>query len=167
VALPRLADTAAALWTVHAHALEAAGASPLLALTSPEKQCGKTTTLALLSRLVPRPLLSSNITAASLLRVVDKYSPTLLADETDSFLRDKEELRGILNSGHTRDAAYAVRTVGDEHEPHRFSTWAAKAVAMIRKLPNTLADRSIVIPIRRRTRGEQVERLRLDPRGGV
>ena len=165
VALPRLADAAAALWTVHAHALEAAGASPLLALTSPEKRCGKTTTLALLSRLVPRPLLSSNITAASLFRVVDKYSPTLLADEADSFLRDKEELRGILNSGHTRDAAFVVRTVGDEHEPHRFSTWAAKAVAMIGKLPDTLADRSIVIPMRRRTRGEQVERLRLDRPG--
>ncbi len=166
VALPPLAEVAAALWTVHAHALEAAAASPLLALTSPEKRCGKTTTLSLLARLVPRALLSSNISPASLFRIVEKYSPTLLVDEADSFLRDKEELRGILNSGHTRDAAYVVRTVGDENEPRRFSTWAAKAVALIGHLPDTLADRSLVVPMRRRAAGEQVERLRLDRPGG-
>ena len=165
VALPPLAELAAALWTVHAHALEAAAASPLLALTSPEKRCGKTTTLSLLARLVPRALLSSNISPASLFRIVEKYSPTLLVDEADSFLRDKEELRGILNSGHTRGAAYVVRTVGDDHEPRRFSTWAAKAVALIGRLPDTLADRSVNIPMRRRAPGENVERLRLDRPG--
>jgi hypothetical protein len=111
-----------------------AAASPLLALTSPEKRCGKTTTLSLLTRLVPRPLLSSNISPAALFRIVEKYCPTLLIDEADSFLRDKEELRGILNSGHTRDAAYVVRTVGDDKEPCRFSTWAPKAVALIGRL---------------------------------
>jgi len=127
VALPPFA---VALWTVHTHALEGAAASPLLALTSPEKRCGKTTTLSLLARLVPRPLLSSNISPAALFRIVEKYCPTLLVDEADSFLRDKEELRGILNSGHTRDAAYVVRTVGDDNDPCRFSTWAPKAVAL-------------------------------------
>jgi Protein of unknown function (DUF3631) len=166
VALPPLAEVAAALWTVHAHALDAAAASPLLALTSPEKRCGKTTTLSLLARLVPRALLSSNISPAALFRIVEKYAPTLLVDEADSFLRDKEELRGILNSGHSRDAAYVVRTVGDENEPRRFSTWAAKAVALIGHLPDTLADRSLVVPMRRRAAGEHVERLRLDrPQG--
>src|ERR1700676_3791084 len=163
VALPPLAEVAAALWTVHAHALEAAAASPLLALTLPEKRCcGKTTTLSLLARLVPRALLSSNISPASLFRIVEKYSPTLLVDEADSFLRDKEELRRILNSGHTRDAAYVVRTVGDENEPRRFSTWAAKAVALIGHLPDTFADRSLVVPMRRHAAGEHVERLRLE-----
>jgi hypothetical protein len=165
VALPRFADVAATLWTVHTHVLDAAGASPLLALTSPEKRCGKTTMLSLLAQLVPRPVLSSNISPASLFRVVERYSPTLLIDEADSFLRDNEELRGILNSGHTRNAAYVVRTVGDEHEPRRFSTWAAKALALIGRLPDTLGDRSIVVPMRRRAPGEQVERLRLDRPG--
>jgi hypothetical protein len=165
VALPRFGDVAAALWTVHAHALAAAAVSPLLALTSPEKRCGKTTLLSLLARPVPRAVLSSNISPASLFRIVERYSPTLLVDEADSFLGEKEELRGLLNSGHTRDAAYVVRTVGDEHEPRRFSTWAAKAVAMIGRLPETLADRSIVVPMRRRAPDEQVERLRLDRPG--
>lgn len=49
-------------------------------------------------------------------------------------------VRGILNSGYTRDAAFVVRTVGDDNEPCRFSTWAAKAVALIGRLPDTLAS---------------------------
>lgn len=40
-------------------------------------------------------------------------------------------LRGFLNSRHTRDAAYVVRTVSDDNERCRFSTWAAKEVALI------------------------------------
>src|ERR1700730_3327963 len=122
---------AVALWCIHAHSLDATSVTPILAIPSPAMRCGKTTTLSLLNRLVPRPLLSSNISPAAVFRIVEKYSPTLLIDEADTFVRMKEEFRGILNSGHTRDAAYVVRTVGDEREPCRFSTWTAKAVAMI------------------------------------
>jgi putative DNA primase/helicase len=162
LALPPHAAVAMTLWAIHTHALDAANVAPILALTSPEKRCGKTTALSLLERLVPRPLLSSNISPAALFRSVEKYSPTLLVDEADSVLHEKEELRCILNSSHTRGAAYVVRTVGDDHEPRRFSTWAAKAVALIGRLPDTLADRSVVIQMHRRAPGERVERLRLD-----
>ena len=34
-----------ALWAIHAHAFECFERTPRLAITSPEKQCGKTTTL--------------------------------------------------------------------------------------------------------------------------
>ena len=69
----------------------------------------------------------------------------MLIDEADSFLRNSDELRGVLNSGHTRDSAFVIRTVGEDHEPRRFSTWGAKAIALIGKLPDTLADRSIEV----------------------
>jgi hypothetical protein len=162
VALPEGAAPALALWVLRTHAHEASDVSPLLALTSPEKRCGKTTTLSVLAAVVPRPLPASNITPSALFRAVEKYSPTLLVDEADSFLRDREELRGILNSGHTRSSAYVVRTVGDDHEVRSFSTWAPKALALIGDLPSTLSDRSIVIPMRRKTASERVARLRLD-----
>lgn len=161
VALPAHADVAAALWSIHAHALAAADISPILSLVSPEKRCGKTRTLSVLSRLVPRPLPTSNITPAALFRSIELFSPTLLIDEAETFLGEREELRGVLNSGHSRDGAFVVRTTGDDHEPRRFSTWAAKAVALIGRLPDTLTDRSIVIPMRRRAPDEQIERLRL------
>jgi putative DNA primase/helicase len=43
-----------------------------------------------------------------------------------------------------------------------FSTWGAKAIAMIGRLPDTLASRSIVIPMRRKRADEKTERLRAD-----
>lgn len=165
VVLVEGAPPALALWALLTYAHGAAHISPLLALTSPEKRCGKTTVLALLTALTRRPLPASNITAAALFRAVERYEPTLLIDEADTFLRDREELRGILNSGHTRQTAYVIRTVGDEHEARCFTTWSPKAIAMIGRLPTTLEDRSIPIPMKRKAPGESVERLRLDRLG--
>jgi hypothetical protein len=62
--------------------------SPRLAITSPEKQCGKTTLLDVLSCLAWRPMTTGSITAASIFRVVEKVQPTLLIDEADTFLPD-------------------------------------------------------------------------------
>ena len=46
-------------------------------------------------------------------------------------MKDNEELRGLLNSGHTRDTAYVIRTQGDNFTPTKFNTWGAKALAGI------------------------------------
>ena len=162
VALPESASVALALWVMHAATHDCWSVSPILAIVSPTKRCGKTTLLHLLSTLVPRPLPAANITSAALFRAVEKYTPTLILDEADTFLPEREELRGILNSGHIRGMAFVIRTVGDDYEPRRFSTWAPKVIAMIGKLPGTLQDRAIVIQMRRRERSETVEPLRLD-----
>lgn len=162
--LPTGAAEAMALWTFHAHAHDAAEVSPLLAFTSPEKRCGKTRALRLIGALTPRPLPGTNITPAAVFRAVEAYRPTLLVDEADTFLKENDELRGILNAAHDRASAKVVRVekVGDRFVPRAFSTWCPKAVAMIGELADTLADRSISIPMRRRARGEMVERFRLD-----
>jgi putative DNA primase/helicase len=161
VQLPDGGATSLALWTLHAH-VHAGAVSPILVLKSPTKRSGKTTTLTVLSALVPRPLMASNVTPAAIFRTVDMHRPTLLIDEADSFLTDNEEIRGILNSGHTRSGAVVVRTVGDDHDPRTFSTWCPKAVALIGNLHGTLEDRGIVLEMRRRAPTEKVERLRLD-----
>lgn len=131
IVLPEHADVALALWIVFTHCVDAVSVAPILALTSPEKRCGKSTVLALLRRLVQRAMAAANISAAALFRAVEAWAPTLLIDEADTFMGATEELRGILNSGHTRDSAFVIRTVGDDHEPRRFSTWGAKAIALI------------------------------------
>ena len=82
-----------------------------------------------------------------------------MVDEADSFLSDNEELRGILNSGHNKDAAFVIRTTGDEHEPRQFRTWCPKAIALIGKLPPTLISRAILIELRRLGVTEHVEPL--------
>jgi hypothetical protein len=159
------ADTLA-VWVLHTYCHEAAVISPILCLSSPQKRCGKTTVLSLLRAVVSRALPTSNITAAALFRAIELWRPTLLVDEADSFLRDNEELRGILNSGHTRETAFVIRTVGEAHEPRAFCTWTPKAIALIGAMPATLTDRAIVLPMRRKLPSEQVERLRLDRLGG-
>src|SRR6266567_753175 len=148
VSLPEGAADALALFVTHTYVHDAAYVSPLLALVSPEKGCGKTTALSVTAELVRRPLSASNITAAALFRTVEKLEPTLLVDEADSFLRDNDELRGILNSGHNKAGAHVIRLVGDTFEPRVFSTWCPKAIATIGKLPPTPMDRAIVIPMR-------------------
>lgn len=162
LALPDHASAALALWVLHAYTFAAWFTSPFLVITSPVKRCGKTQLLIVLGALVPRRLFASNVTPAVLFRTIEKYSPTLLIDEADTFVRENDELRGVLNSGHTRTTAVAIRTVGDDHEPRAFSTWCPKAIALIGKLPDTLADRAIEVAMRRRIAGERIERLRQD-----
>lgn len=152
---------AAALWCAHTYLIDSFGVSPRLAVQSAEKQCGKTTALDVIGRLVWRPLPTANISAAAVFRTVESARPTLLIDEGDTFLRDNEELRGILNSGH-RQGGSVVRTVGEDLEPRQFSTFSALAIALIGALPDTLQDRSVAIELRRRLPSEHVEQFRFD-----
>jgi putative DNA primase/helicase len=161
VVMPEHCADATALWITHSYLLDVLHISPRLAITAPEKQCGKTTLLDVLSRLVWRPLELANTSASSIFRTIEKARPTLLLDEGDTFLQDNEELRGILNSGH-RHGGSVLRTVGDDFEPRQFGTYAACAIAMIGQLPGTLADRSITIELQRRLAGERIEPFRFD-----
>lgn len=151
---------AAALWCALTWLIESVDVAPLAVITAPEKRCGKTQLLSLMGKLVRRPMSASNISPAALFRSIDAWSPTLMVDEADAFMRDNEELRGILNSGHARDTAYVVRVVGDDHQPTQFSTWGCKAIAGIGHLADTLMDRAIVLPLRRKLPHEKAERLR-------
>ena len=163
VKLPDHACSAIALWVVHAHAIDCAEIAPVLAIESPEKRCGKTTLLCVIQALVPKALTAANMSSAAVFRAVQEFGPTLIIDEADTFLTpEKPELIGILNSSHVRASAYVIRVVGDNHEVKTFSTWCAKAIALIGRLPSTLQDRSIVIRMRRKQSNEAVERLRLD-----
>lgn len=156
--------TALALWVVNSYVFDAAWITPRLAITSPEKRCGKTLVLTVLRYLVAKPLMTANATPASIYRAIESVRPTLLIDEADTFLHGRDELRGILNSGHQRDGT-VLRTVGDDHEPRAFSTFSPCAIAMIGQLPDTLADRSVTIRMIRKRSEEIAERLRLDRLG--
>jgi putative DNA primase/helicase len=162
IVLPARAGEALALWTLHAWTQDAGDISPYMALVSPTKRCGKTNVLIILYYLTPRSELASNISPSALFRYIEDVRPTLLIDEADSFAKENEELRGILNSGHTRTGANVIRNVevNGEHKPRRFSTWAPKAIASIRALPDTLEDRSIVVMLQRKPPTATVARLR-------
>lgn len=155
--LPKGSAVTAVLWTILTYAFNSWQTLPILTIVSPEKRCGKTTFLTTLSKLCYRPLPVSNISPAALYRAIEAFKPALLIDEGDSFLKDNEELRGVVNSGHTKGAAFVIRCEGDDHKPKRFSTWCPKALAMIGTPPDTIQDRSIMLHLRRKLADEQTE----------
>jgi hypothetical protein len=158
LALPDGAADALTLWTAHAHTFEAFVCTPRLNISSPEKGCGKTTLLDVLTLLVPRPIKTENLTTAVLFRLIDAHKPTVLADECDAWLHDNEELRGLLNAGHRR-GAQVFRCEGDANEVRGFRAFAPAVLAGIGALPGTLHDRSIVIRLERAKPGELKDRF--------
>ena len=164
VGVPTRGEEAIALWILFAHCFAAASISPRLAITSPMPECGKTTTLELIDSMVPRPVLTSSATGAGVYRGVEKWHPTLIIDEADTFLPSNPVLRGILNSGHKKSGAYVLLCIGDNHDATRLSTWCPMAVALIGKLHPTLSSRAIHIELQRLRPGETVEPFRSEKR---
>jgi len=157
--------TATALWTALTWFIDVAQVAPLAVITAPEKRCGKSQLLTLIGKLSRRPMTASSISPAALFRSIDAWKPTLLIDETDALLRDNEELRGLLNAGHTRDSAYVIRVVGDDFTPTKFSVWGCKALSGIGHIADTLMDRGIILELRRKLPHETVDRLRYAEHG--
>jgi hypothetical protein len=157
--------TVTALWTVHTHAFEASVATPYLAISSAEKQSGKTRLLEVLRLLVLKPWFTGRVTAAVLVRKIEGKSPTLLLDETDAAFNSDplyaEALRGVLNSGYRRGGVASICVgKGADIEPKDFSTFCPKALAGLGHLPDTIADRSLPIRLKRKAPGEgEVERF--------
>ena len=156
----REVSNAVALWCAMTWFMDVVQVAPLAIITAPEKRCGKTLLLTILGRLSARSITASSISPAALYRAVEAWKPTLLIDEADACLKDNEELRGIINSGHSRDSAYVIRTVGDDFTPTKFSTWGAKAISGIGHVAETLMDRAVILELRRKLPNESVERIR-------
>jgi putative DNA primase/helicase len=100
-------------------------------------------------RVANQPIPASNISAAALYRVIKDDCPTLILDEADSFLKENEELRNVMNSGHEREFAWVMRYNPDSGVVERFSTWCPKVVAMIGKPKRTILSRSIHVKLQR------------------
>ena len=83
-----------------------------------------------------------------------------MIDEVDTFIKDNEDLRGILNAGYSRDNPYIIRCAGDDNEPKEFFVYGAKALSGIGKIPSTIMDRSISLTLRRKHNHERRDRVR-------
>jgi hypothetical protein len=155
-----------ALWIVHTHALDAADTTPYLNVKSAEKRSGKTRLLEVLSLLAAGSWLTGRVTAAVLVRKVAAEAPALLLDESDAAFKGEREyaetLRGVLNAGFRRGGVASLCVgQGANITYEDFPVYCPKVIAGIGKLPDTVADRSIPIELRRRRPSEKVERFRL------
>jgi Protein of unknown function (DUF3631) len=158
---------AAALGAVFAHAHDLRDTAPIFFIVSPTKRCGKTRLERVIKRLVPKPLIASSATPAFLARLIEKHRPTVLIDEYDATVTGDqamaETLRGQLNSSFDRDGAQVGKCVplpGGGYEEREFSTWAPTWIAGIKKIPETVEDRSVVLRLKRKLPGEKVARFR-------
>jgi hypothetical protein len=154
---------AIALWVVHSHAFDAAETTPRLSSQSAEKRSGKTRLLELLDLLVRSPVSTASISAAALFRLVAEGPATLLIDEIDTVFTSRgsgaQDLRGLSNAGYRRGGR-VIRSAGKGRGTERYSVFAPVVLAGIGNLPDTVADRSIPIRMKRRADGEPVEKFR-------
>lgn len=165
VVMDREQADASALWITMTWFIDDVEVAPLLIITAPERACGKSQLLTIVGYLAARPLSVANSTASFLFRAITVWRPTLLIDEADQFMRENEELKGLVNAGHTRANAFVGRTVsvGDGYEPRIFDVWGAKAfagIALEKHLPDATISRGPLISLRRKMPHEKVERLR-------
>lgn len=151
-----------ALWVAYTYMTDAFEYAPRLVVRSAEKRSGKSRLLEIVDALVYKPLRAVNATVSYIFRSLDQDTPpTLLLDEADTIFGSKkvaeqnEDLRGLLNAGFQRGLTFG-RTVGPNHEPKEFATFAPAALAGIGAMPDTIEDRAVVIVMQRRKPGEKV-----------
>ena len=165
----RLGDeqaVAITLWVAHTHAFDAAHATPYLTVLSAEKRSGKTRLIEVLTLLVRGAWHAAGASEAALFRKIVDSRPTLLLDEVDAIFGSRTErtepLRAILNAGN-RPGASVGRCVGEgaKQTVVDFPVYCAKLLAGIDtgRLPDTIADRAVKIEMKRKTKGEPVERF--------
>ena len=164
---PEAAD-AVTLYAAATHAVDHLHTASRLVIKSPEKRCGKSRLLDVLTPLTHRPLLTANISAAALVRSVTATDPpTIMLDEADATFgkalkgdERAESLRGILNAGFTRNRPYSRWDAGTR-TVEECPTFAFAVLAGIGTMPDTIEDRAVIIALRRKAPGESAARYRI------
>jgi putative DNA primase/helicase len=146
-----------AIWIVLSWVHEAAVHSPILLITSPEANCGKSTLMGLIGLLVPCGLVVVEISPAVLYRMIEAWHPTLIVDEADHAFKNNSELRAVVNAGWTRGTG-VPRCHPETHEPELFETFGPKCIGMKGlALPDTTLTRSIIIEMQRKLSDDQAQ----------
>ena len=159
--VPDVVADAITLWVLHTWMIDRFVCSPRLAILSPCKGCGKTTVLRLLNLLVRRPKRAGSISPPALFRMIEKFRPTVLLDETEKYIEHGGDLHALLNEGHIQGGS-VVRVLGTELELREFSIFSPVAFCRNGRLPDDLEQRSIVIEMQRRRPDEPLAELRED-----
>ena len=154
------ADTIA-IWILHTWLADRFSISPRLAIKSPTKGCGKTTVLRLLGQIVRRPKRAGSISPPALFRVIEKYRPTILLDETEKYIEHGGDLHALINEGHARGGT-VLRVLGEKLDLREFRIFGAVAFCRNGRLPDDLEQRSIIIEMQRRRPDESMAELRDD-----
>ncbi|EMB14572.1 DUF3631 domain-containing protein [Rhodopirellula europaea] len=170
IVLPSEGEKALALslaaWVMVTYVYPALPAVPYISLSGPANS-GKTRTMDILSRLVFRPLMTSNATAATIFRTRHAFGGTMLLDEAermgDSHSPDVLETRSVLLSGYRRGGkASRMEPHGDSYRAVSFDCYGPVVLGAIRCLPGALASRCITVRLLRANNGEPQAKRSID-----
>jgi hypothetical protein len=155
-----------AAWTLGTYCYRIFRVFPYLALRSPDKRCGKSRVLDLLSLTAFNA--SSRVvhpTEAQIFRGPSRNGGTLLLDEIEALGKtDKDTYAGllaVLNSGFERGGSVSrlEKNGAGNFQEVSFETYCPRAFAGINKLADTTEDRSITTIMQRKLAREPVERF--------
>lgn len=159
---------AVTLFIAATHVQQAWEHATRLVIKSPIKRCGKTRLQEIIAETCHEPLRTANCSTAALVRsITDDDPPTLILDEYDTVFGGKkaakdgvaEDLRGVINAGHSRGWPY-TRWDPAARRLEKCPTFAMVVLGGIGDLPDTIEDRAVVISMRRRGNGEDVDPFR-------
>ncbi len=165
IVLSPLEILVAADWVLASWLIDRFDRFPHLAITSPEKRCGKTRLLEVLELVCHNAYNTpTNMSPAALYRLIQSVQPTILLDEAQSIKRRGSEtaevFRELLNAGINKNAK-VFRCGGENRDDvQEFSIYGPKVLALIGGLDGVLADRCLPVAMKRKTHADQVQRFR-------
>lgn len=164
VVLPVTAAYVLAVWCLQTWCYELFDFAAIVAVWSPEHECGKGRVLDITEKIVRRPFRTSNTSAPVLYHVISKGNLTPIVDELDSI---NDEQRGaicnILNSGfQSNGTTHRMTERNGAQAEIEFQTFCPKMIATITldKLGKATRSRTIGIRMQRKARSQKVEKFR-------
>ncbi len=160
--------TLLALWLMGTYCYTVFEYFPYLVLRSPEKRCGKSRTLDLISMLgfnAHQP--TACPTEAQVFREPKEDGGVQIFDEMEGMTGDKERwgaVTSVLNAGFHKGqivTRYKKAGQGQGQQKEIFETYVPRAIASISALETTLEDRSIMIMMQRALPNQKTDRFSL------
>ncbi len=148
-------------WVFTSYRIEEFQTIPYLFFLGP-KGTAKSRALELLRELCYRAWLITHPTVAAVFWVIDRYCPTLLADNYEFWSREtRNELDGLFNAGYRRGAVVPRRPREGESGPELavYKVFGLKALAGTREPPDSLGSRCAFI---RTTKNKRKRSLGID-----
>lgn len=117
------------------------------------QETGKSRGLEVLKELCFRAWHTTSLTTATLYRLIEKFNPTLLIDESEFLAsQEKKELIGLLNSGQRRGVLVPRMKGEDSQDFDFYNTYSPKALSGTQELRKTTTSRMIMFTMTRNIR---------------
>ncbi|MHC1764620.1 MAG: DUF3631 domain-containing protein [Verrucomicrobiia bacterium] len=164
VHLPSRTPEVLAVWALSTWCYELFEFAGIVAVWSPEPECGKGRVLDVTEKIVRRPFRTSNTSAAVLYHVISRGNLTVLVDELDSVNNEQRAaICNILKGGfQANGTAHRMVERNGEQVEKEFPTFCPKMIATITmdKLDKATRTRTIGIRMQRKPRDMEKAKFR-------